>query len=222
MVFAEDQHPVGQLGPGGPHEPFRVSVRAGAAGRNLHHGDARVGEHGVEGGGELAGPVPDEVAEPRRTLTKAEEKIPGLLGGPRSVGVGGDAEDVEVAGFYFEGDQHVDPPQGHGVYVEEVDRERRGCLDAQELPPAGVAAAGGCWGYPGPLQDPSDRRGGDPVTELAQLTLDALVPLRRVVPGQPHDQRGDLPPEPAGGQGGSGRSTSARRGGDASAGPYPE
>ena len=26
MSFAEDQHPVGDLGPGGEHEPFRISV----------------------------------------------------------------------------------------------------------------------------------------------------------------------------------------------------
>jgi hypothetical protein len=74
---------------------------------------------------------------------------------------------VEVAGFYFEGDQHVDPPQCHGVHVEEVDRQRGGCLDAQELPPAEVAAAGRRRGYPGSAEDPADRRGGDPVTELA-------------------------------------------------------
>jgi hypothetical protein len=28
MPLAEDEHPVGDLGTGGEHEPFRVSVRA--------------------------------------------------------------------------------------------------------------------------------------------------------------------------------------------------
>ena len=32
MPFAEDQHPVGDLGPGGKHEPFRISVRPRAPG----------------------------------------------------------------------------------------------------------------------------------------------------------------------------------------------
>ena len=36
MPLTEDEHPVGDLGPGGEHEPFRVSVRALAAGRDLH------------------------------------------------------------------------------------------------------------------------------------------------------------------------------------------
>jgi len=68
VAFAEDQHPVGQLGPGGQHEPLRESVRAGTAGRDLHHLDAGAGEHRVECGGELTGPVPDQVAEPGRPL----------------------------------------------------------------------------------------------------------------------------------------------------------
>ena len=32
MSLAEDQHPVGDLGPGGEHESFRVSIRARASG----------------------------------------------------------------------------------------------------------------------------------------------------------------------------------------------
>jgi hypothetical protein len=42
-LFAEDEHPVGDLGPGGEHEPFRVSVLARAARRDLHNLDAGVG-----------------------------------------------------------------------------------------------------------------------------------------------------------------------------------
>jgi hypothetical protein len=36
VSFAEDEHPVGDLGPDGQHEPFRESVRARAPGRDLH------------------------------------------------------------------------------------------------------------------------------------------------------------------------------------------
>jgi hypothetical protein len=78
VAFAEDQHPVDQLGPGGQHEPLRESVRARAAGRDLHHVDAGAGEHRVEDGRELTGPVPDQVPEPGRTLGEVEEKISGL------------------------------------------------------------------------------------------------------------------------------------------------
>jgi hypothetical protein len=43
MPFTEDQHPVGDLGPGGEHEPFRIGVRSRAPRRNLHDLDAGTG-----------------------------------------------------------------------------------------------------------------------------------------------------------------------------------
>jgi hypothetical protein len=60
MPLAEDQHPVGDLGPGGEHEPFRVSVRARAPGRGLHGFDTGIGQDGVERRGELPGSVADQ------------------------------------------------------------------------------------------------------------------------------------------------------------------
>jgi len=56
MPFAEDQHPVGDFGPGCEHEPFRVSVRALAAGRDLHDLDTGIGQDCVKRFGELPGP----------------------------------------------------------------------------------------------------------------------------------------------------------------------
>jgi hypothetical protein len=35
MPLAEDQHPVGDLGPGGEHEPFRIGIRSRAPGRDF-------------------------------------------------------------------------------------------------------------------------------------------------------------------------------------------
>jgi hypothetical protein len=40
VLFAEDQHPVGDLGAGGQDEPFGVSVRARTAERDLRCCDA--------------------------------------------------------------------------------------------------------------------------------------------------------------------------------------
>ena len=48
MSLAEDEHPVGDLGPGGEHESFRVSVRAGAPGRDFHRFDTSVGQDCVK------------------------------------------------------------------------------------------------------------------------------------------------------------------------------
>jgi len=70
MAFAEDQHPVGDFGPGCEHEPFRVSVRTWAAGRDLHGLDTSVGQDCVERFGELSGPVANQEPEARGAITQ--------------------------------------------------------------------------------------------------------------------------------------------------------
>jgi len=48
VPFAEDQHPVGDLSPGGEHEPLRISVRARTPRRDLHGLDAGIGQDRVK------------------------------------------------------------------------------------------------------------------------------------------------------------------------------
>jgi hypothetical protein len=48
VSLAEDQHTVGEFGSEGAYESFGEAVRSWAAWRNLDHGDAGVGEDGVE------------------------------------------------------------------------------------------------------------------------------------------------------------------------------
>ena len=69
MPFAEDQHPVGDFGPGCEHEPFRVSVRALAAGRALHDLDTGIGQDCVKRLGELPGPVAEQEPEAHGATT---------------------------------------------------------------------------------------------------------------------------------------------------------
>jgi hypothetical protein len=63
MPFAEDQHSVSDVRPGGEHESFRIGVRARAPGWDHHGFDAGVGQDCVERLGELAGPVADQEPE---------------------------------------------------------------------------------------------------------------------------------------------------------------
>jgi hypothetical protein len=77
--LTEDQHPVGQFGADGEHEPLGVGVRPRTAGRDLHDGDAGVGEDRVEAGGELPGPVPDQIVDGGRPVSQIEQVVPGLL-----------------------------------------------------------------------------------------------------------------------------------------------
>ena len=81
-----DQHPVGDLGPGGAHPAFGIGVCSRAPRRDLHHLDPRPGQHRVKRLGELPGPVPDQEPEPDGPLSQIHQQIPGLLHGPRPSG----------------------------------------------------------------------------------------------------------------------------------------
>ena len=109
VLFAEDQHTVGEFGSGGEHESFGEAVRSGAARRNLHNVDTHVCQYGVERCRELTGSVADEKPEFGGPITKIHQKITGLLSGPRAVRVRRQAKDVHVAAADFQGEQHVDP-----------------------------------------------------------------------------------------------------------------
>jgi hypothetical protein len=77
VPFAEDQSPVGDLGPGCEHEPFRVGVRARTPRRDLDRFDPGIGQDCVERGAELPGPVPDQ--EPQLDVDQLTGSAPGLL-----------------------------------------------------------------------------------------------------------------------------------------------
>jgi hypothetical protein len=104
---AEDEHPVGDLCPCGEYEPFRVSVRARAAERNLHGLDAGVGQDCVERLGGLPGTVADQEPEIRSAITQVHQEVADLLHGPRRVRARGDAEDVHVPGAHLDHEEAV-------------------------------------------------------------------------------------------------------------------
>ena len=64
VPLTEDQHPIGDLGPHCQDEAFGEAVRARAAGRDLEHLDARIGEYRVERGCELSSTIADQGSEP--------------------------------------------------------------------------------------------------------------------------------------------------------------
>ena len=98
MSLAEDQHPVGDLCPGGEHEPLRVTVRSRTPRRDLRDLDGSVGQDRVKRRCELTGAVADQESEVRGAVTKVHQQVADLLGGPRPVRVRGHPEDVHVTG----------------------------------------------------------------------------------------------------------------------------
>ena len=193
VPLTEDEHPVGDLCPGGEHEPFRVSVRPRASRRDLHGLDADVRQDCVERPSELPSPVTDQEPEIRSAITQIHQEVAGLLCGPRPVRARSDTEDVHVPRAHLDHEEAVQALQCHrAVHVEEVDREHRGCLGMQELPPGRVGAPLRRRRDLQGLENPSDGGRADPVADLQQLTLDPLVAPAVVLGGEPLDQRGNL------------------------------
>jgi hypothetical protein len=82
MSLSEDQHPVGELSPDREHKSLGETVRPRTARRNLEDFDAHVSQHRIEGRSELAGPIPNEKAEPHGAIFQVHHQVPGLLSGP--------------------------------------------------------------------------------------------------------------------------------------------
>src|SRR2546421_10550340 len=76
MPLAEDQHPVGYLGPGREHGPLRMGIRAGTSGRDLDRFDASTGHGRAERCAELPGSDAD--------LSRPKIRFGGGPGGCRS------------------------------------------------------------------------------------------------------------------------------------------
>jgi len=141
MPLAEDQHPVSDLRPGGEHEPFCISVRAWAPGRDHHDLDTGVGQDRVKRRGELPRQVTDQEPEAGGAITEIRQEVADLLRGPGTVRVRGDPEAVHVTATGLYDEQAVQPLESdRAVDVEEVRGEHRGCLGMQELPPRRVGA----------------------------------------------------------------------------------
>src|SRR6266851_9435463 len=138
------------------------------------------------------GPVPDQEPGPGGALPQIHQQVPCLLHRPGAVRVRGHAEDMHITGAGFDHEEHVEAAQGDcTVHVEEIARQHRGRLGAQELPPARAAALRR-WRYPQPLQHPSYRGGADPDAQAGQLALDPLVAPARVLPRHLRNQRREL------------------------------
>jgi len=127
VLLAEDQHPVGDLGPHGQHEALGEAVRSRTPRRDLDHLNSCVGYDRIEVGRELSGAVADEEPESGGMVAEVHDEVAGLLGGPGSVGMCGHAQHVQVAVADLEGEQDVEASQRErAVDVEEVDREHAG------------------------------------------------------------------------------------------------
>ena len=95
-----------------------------------------------------------------RLLAEVHDQVAGLLGGPRPGGVQGDSEDADAPGGVLDHGQDVGLGAFQQVGCEEVARQDRLGLGAQELRPGRVC---------------SSRRGVDPGLLQISHTVDAAI-----------------------------------------------
>ncbi|MEV0586775.1 hypothetical protein [Nonomuraea sp. NPDC050310] len=125
---------------------------------------AGVGQHGIEGRGELGVAVADEEPSAGARLVQVHEEVAAELGDPWTGGMGAGAEDADAAGGMLDDGEDVESRPGQGADLEEVTRQECVGLVAQEVGPAGVGAL---WGGSDTVlfQDPPHSGSGDPDTE---------------------------------------------------------
>jgi hypothetical protein len=117
-------------------------------------------------------------------------EVAGLLHGPLTGRVRGDAAEVHPAGAVLDEHQDVQPCQQHGAHVQEVDREDPGGLGMQELAPGGIRAARRRIDARS-TQDLPHRRRCHRHAELRQLAMYPAVTPQRILLRQAHDKAAD-------------------------------
>jgi len=142
VPFVVDEHPVGALGSDCAYPSLGVAIRPRRPRSGLYYFQAFAGEDLVECVRELCVAVPDEEAVGPGPVAEVHDQVAGLLSGPGSVGMFGDAEDVHVPGVYFHDEQHVQASEEDCVDMEKIAGQQPMRLSAEERPPGGVVAAG--------------------------------------------------------------------------------
>ncbi len=84
------------------------------------------GEDAVERRGELAVPVTDQ--EPDGALAQVHEKVAGLLDGPGSGRMGGNAQDVHGPRLDLHDEEDIHTTEQHGIDLQEVAGQDAGRL----------------------------------------------------------------------------------------------
>ena len=142
VSLVDDQEAIEEFASDAADEAFGDRMGTRCPHRRPDDADVDCGEDGVEGSGERGVAVADE--EPKATpgVVEVHEEIAGLLGQPGSGGVGGDPEDVHVAGGVLDDEEDIQPAQGDRLKVKQVAGEDRVRVGAQKLRPRWSGSSG--------------------------------------------------------------------------------
>jgi hypothetical protein len=180
---------VQELAEASPDPAFGFRVHAGRPGVTDHGPDPGIGEDRVEGGREVRAAVADQELGPVGLLAEVHDQVACLLGCPFPGWMQSDSEDADAPGGVLYHGQNIGLGAAEQVGCEEVARQDRLGLGAQELRP-GRSGSARCTGGSGLLQNLPHRRGLYLYSQAGQLAVD---PPFGVLVGQPEDQGTDVP-----------------------------
>src|ERR1039457_1892111 len=192
MGRVPDEGAVQKLAAASANPSFGDRVHAGRPDVAEHSPDPGVGEDCVERTREFAVAVADHESDPVRLVADIHDQVAGLLGGPFPGGMQRDPENPDAPAGVLDHGQDVSLGAIEKVGCEEVARQDRLGLRAQEQRP----------GWPAPprrgidagiLQDLPYRRRRDSYSQPGQFPVDPAVAPAGVLTGQPEDQGPDVP-----------------------------
>jgi hypothetical protein len=120
-----------------PTNRSAIAFARGAWSGGFDHLDAGAGEDGVERRGELGVPISDQEPEVLAGFVQVHCEVAGQLSQPGAGRVGGDAEDVDLAGGVFDDEERVEPGQGDGP-GHSFDQRGDGVIDGWATGPVRV------------------------------------------------------------------------------------
>lgn len=120
-------------------------------------------------------------------VIEVHDEVAGLLGQPGAGRMGGDAEDVDLAGGVFDDEERVEPGEGESVKVEQVAGQDPVSLSPEKFRPG---RSGPSWrGVDhGSVEDLPHGGGADLVAQACEFAVYPSVSPGRVLGGQAHRQ----------------------------------
>ena len=152
-----------------------ASVRTWRSNRSLGHLDPRASQDRIEHSGELGVAVTDEEPAASSGVIEVHDEGAGLLGQPGAGRMGGDAEDVDLAGGVFDDEERVEPGEGEGVKVEQVAGQDAVSLGPEKFRPG---RSGPSWRGvdPGSIEDLPHGGGADLVAQACEFVCTRRYP----------------------------------------------
>ena len=172
MPRVHDEEMIETLGPDRPHEALGVGVRIRGPKRSLQNLGTFRSEDLVEAGHVLRVAVANEEAGRDALVDNVTGDVPGLLGDPARMGMGGDAGDPDPSAAELDEEQDVEALQPKRVDGEEVGGDDVSGLGPKKRAQGGTASPRSR-SEAVILHDPGDRARRQADAELDQLTLDA-------------------------------------------------